>query len=137
MIFKSNLFKDLKVSGTKQRSKNCLFVYNCGKMKPGDCRQVVSTTGPREFWIKTSDFKGRQVSMVANRNGRGGVTLGVTTEFGQYKFDVVLENPADLGWYKKLEENKLSKLDVLRRCFRPHDAKCSKDVTLSKLGSMI
>ena len=75
--------------------------------------------------------------MVANRNGRGGVTLGVTTEFGQYKFEVVLENSADLGWYKKLEKNKVSKLDVLRLCLRPHDAKCSKDVILSKLGSTI
>ena len=60
-------------------------------MKPEDYRQVISTTGTREFWIKTADFKERQVSMVANRNGRSGVTLGVTTEFGQYKFDVVLE----------------------------------------------
>lgn len=107
-----------KLAGTKKRSLDNPFSYG-KELKETDPRTNIPKSGAKSMWVKSVDWLNRKIYNVAYRNGNGGVTLATSTSHGLYEWDMVLNNPADRTWYLKLQNNKLSGVDVLRRCFRP------------------
>jgi hypothetical protein len=65
------------------------------------------------------NYKNRDVFALTYRNGHGGVTMAVSTDYGEHVWDFVLKNPADTKWYDKLCDNTLLRTDLLHHCFRP------------------
>jgi len=65
--------------------------------------RVVSKAGHKALYRKTTNVGNRPLTVVAYRNGNGGVTLGISTVNSQNHYDCVLKCPSDIEWHKLVQ----------------------------------
>jgi hypothetical protein len=100
------------VLGTVKRSQMLPFTFE-QKMSQGDTRQSVDPAGFKTLFIKKKlTINDKEVTGLAYRDGKGGVTLGLTTCEHTRHWDLVLANPLDakrqaggekIPWYQKIQ----------------------------------
>ena len=99
------------VLGTVKRCPMFPFTYD-QRLAQNDKRQLIDTNGFKALFMKKLTVQGKQITGVAYRDGKGGVTLGLTSSTKTRHWDLVLANPLDakrqvsdkgLQWYKSID----------------------------------
>jgi len=102
------------ILGTVKRSPMFPFTYD-QKLSSSDTRQVVDPSGFKTLFMKKLTVSGKNITGLAYRDGKGGVTLGLTTCEHMRHWDLVLEDPKcakqqmgeeKLPWFEKLHDQK-------------------------------
>jgi hypothetical protein len=101
------------VLGTVKRSPMFPFTYE-EKMSQSDTRQSVDPAGFKTRFMKKLTINSKEITGLAYRDGKGGVTLGLTTCEHTRHWDLVLANPLDakrqaggekIPWYQKIHDS--------------------------------
>jgi hypothetical protein len=82
------------ILGTVKRSPMFPFTYE-QRLAQNDRRQLIDTGGFKALFIKKLTVRDKQITGVAYRDGKGGVTLGLTSCTHNRHWDLVLVNPMD------------------------------------------
>jgi hypothetical protein len=82
------------VIGTVKRSPMFPFTYD-QKTGPGDLRQSINPAGFKTLFVKKLTVSNKEITGIAYRDGKGGITLGLTTHSQMRHWDLVLSNPQD------------------------------------------
>jgi len=70
------------------------FTYD-QKTGPGDLRQSINPAGFKTLFVKKLTVSNKEITGIAYRDGKGGITLGLTTHSQMRHWDLVLSNPQD------------------------------------------
>jgi hypothetical protein len=96
------------VLGTMKRCPMFPFTFD-QKIGAGDKRQVIDTKGFKALFLKKLTTREKNLTGIAYRDGKGGITLGLTTFEQNRHWDLVLTNPLDiehdgekLPWYNSI-----------------------------------
>jgi hypothetical protein len=71
-----------------------LFTFD-QKLGRDHSQQSIQQKGLKGIFLKTLDIKERKISAIACCDGKGGVTLGISTVEQTRHWDLVLENSLD------------------------------------------
>jgi hypothetical protein len=82
------------VLGTVKRSPMFPFTFD-QKLSQSDTRQLIDPAGFKTLFMKKLTIGGKDLTGLAYRDGKGGVTLGLTTCEHTRHWDFVLVNPLD------------------------------------------
>jgi hypothetical protein len=106
------------IHGTIARNLRNPFTFD-QKLKEGDERTNVPTTGGKTLFIKEAVVHGIPLQAFAFRNGYKGVILTISSIESGYDWDCVLKDPGDYQWYKQHQQKLIPYDEVLRRSFHP------------------
>jgi hypothetical protein len=104
------------ILGTVKRTPMFPFTYD-QKLGQNDTRQLVNKSGFKALFLKKLTIKEKQIMAMAYRDGKGGVTLGITTSEQTRHWDLVsAKYSADEkeNWYESISDKKKS----IRRCLQ-------------------
>lgn len=90
------------VMGTIRRCPMFPFSFD-QSMKPSDPRQDVPTKGLKTLLLKTLKVSDKQISGSANRDGKGGVILGINTMICSREWDLVVFDPQEAERFRRSE----------------------------------
>lgn len=76
------------------------------KLSQNDMRQTIQMKGIQAIYMKKLTIMDKTITGMANRDGRGGVTLGLSTSIFNHQWDFVLANPDDAKQQIVEENNK-------------------------------
>ncbi len=92
------------ILGTVKRSPMFPFTFN-QTLKSGDSRQYVCEIGHKALLCKNVAVQNKNLTGVAYRDGRGNVTLGLSSMIPGRQWDLVVANPNDAKRYKMPEHD--------------------------------
>ena len=82
------------------------FTYE-QKLAQSDTRQLIHTQGFKALFLKKLSVRDKQLTGIAYRDGKGGVTLGLTSSTSTRHWDLVAANPLDakrqVKWFQAIE----------------------------------
>jgi hypothetical protein len=110
LLFDFLLPSGADILGTMKRSPMFPFTYE-QKLTSSDKRQLIEKKGFRNLFLKKLRARDKDITGIAYRDGKGGVTLALTTFEQTRHWDLVLANPLhrenseqELLWYTSICE---------------------------------
>jgi hypothetical protein len=95
------------IMGTVKRCPMFPFTYD-QKLGRGDTRQSIETKGFKALFLKKLVIKGKQITGIAYRDGKGGITLGISTTEPTRHWDLVTVNQNAGGgrqWFSSIRKD--------------------------------